>query len=163
MLSFSSDLFGVCGGGNLDVRGGSGRKVGLVSGSTMSSVGSVGLGSGEGERMKKGGMDRKSWIAAGACFLLLLLYPKIVAHFYPPAPQKKLSSGETNTVTRPEKSVPTPDPILTPKETLAPGSVTRAGAEQTAILENKTLRLVLTTWGGEIGRASCRERVCHNV
>ena len=100
--------------------------------------------------MKKGGMDRKSWIAAGACFLLLLLYPKIVAHFYPPAPQKKLSSGETNAVARPEKSVPTPDPILTPKETLAPGSVTRTGAEQTAILENKTLRLVLTTWGGGI-------------
>ena len=100
--------------------------------------------------MKKGGMDRKSWIAAGACFLLLLLYPKIVAHFYPPAPQKKLVSGETNAVTRPEKSVPTPDSILTPKETLAPGSVTRTGAEQTGILENKTLRLVLTTWGGGI-------------
>ena len=39
--------------------------------------------------MKKGGMDRSSWVAAGACFLLLLLYPKIGAHFYPPAPAKK--------------------------------------------------------------------------
>ena len=44
--------------------------------------------------MKKGGMDRSSWVAAGACFLLLLLYPKIVAHFYPPAPAKKGAAVE---------------------------------------------------------------------
>ena len=100
--------------------------------------------------MKKGGMDRNSWLAAGACFLLLLLYPKIVAHYYPPVPAKKTSLAETNIVGQIAKTVPSTAPILTPKETLAPGSVTRTGEEQTAILENKTLRLVLTSWGGGI-------------
>ncbi len=100
--------------------------------------------------MKKGGMDRSSWIAAGACFLLLLLYPKIVAHFYPPNPAKKVASAQKTGTEGAPSPVSTPAQVLTPKETLAPGSVTRTGAEQTAVLENSTLRVILTTWGGGI-------------
>ena len=105
--------------------------------------------------MKKGGMDRSSWVAAGACFLLLLLYPKIVAHFYPPAPAKKEAAVEKAGVVATPAPVSTPAQVLTPKETLAPGSVNRTGAEQTVVLENPTLRVIFTTWGGGI-----REMVC---
>ena len=100
--------------------------------------------------MKKGGMDRSSWVAAGACFLLLLLYPKIVAHFYPPAPAKKEAAVEKAGVVATPAPVSTPAQVLTPKETLAPGSVNRTGAEQTVVLENPTLRVIFTTWGGGI-------------
>lgn len=100
--------------------------------------------------MKKGGMDRSSWVAAGACFLLLLLYPKIVAHFYPPVPAKKEAAVEKTGVAATPAPVSTPAQVLTPKETLAPGSVNRAGAEQTVVLENPTLRVIFTTWGGGI-------------
>ena len=100
--------------------------------------------------MKKGGMDRSSWVAAGACFLLLLLYPKIVAHFYPPAPAKKGAAVEKAGVVATPAPVSTPAQVLTPKETLAPGSVNRTGAEQTVVLENPTLRVIFTTWGGGI-------------
>ncbi len=72
--------------------------------------------------MKKGGMDRSSWIAAGACFLLLLLYPKIVAHFYPPNPAKKVASAQRTGTEGAPSPVSTPAQVLTPKETLAPGS-----------------------------------------
>ena len=103
--------------------------------------------------MKKGGMDRASWIAAGACFLLLLLYPKIVAHFYPPNPQAKSVGSEKSVgaeAAESKEKSSTYEAVLTPKETLAPGSVTRSGVEQTAILESSTLRVILTTWGGGI-------------
>ena len=97
--------------------------------------------------MKKGGMDRNAWLAAGACLLLLVLYPKIVAHYYPPAPAKT-----PTTQTAPSSAAPLPPvaPSLTSKETLAPGSIHRSGTEQTAFLENSTLRVTFTTWGGGI-------------
>ena len=110
--------------------------------------------------MKKGGMDRTSWIAAGACFVLLLLYPKIVAHFYPPNPQAKpvesAKMAGAPVAASPEQKSSVSEAVLTPKETLAPGSVTRSGAEQTAILESSTLRVILTTWGGGIREIELR-------
>ncbi|NBQ55153.1 MAG: hypothetical protein EBU36_00620 [Verrucomicrobia bacterium] len=97
--------------------------------------------------MKKGGMDRSSWIAAGACMLLLVLYPKIVAHFYPPNPAaaKKTAAQTKNTNAPAAQTPPAASPSLIAKETLAPGSIQRSGEEQTAVLENATLRATFTT------------------
>ena len=102
--------------------------------------------------MKKGGMDRSSWIAAGACMLLLVLYPKIVAHFYPPNPAAaKKTAAQTKSTNTPTAPVaPTPSPNLVAKETLAPGSIQRSGEEQTSVLENGSLRATFTTWGGGV-------------
>ncbi|NCY22328.1 hypothetical protein EBX31_10295 [bacterium] len=102
--------------------------------------------------MKKGGMDRSSWIAAGACMLLLVLYPKIVAHFYPPNPAaaKKAAAQSKNTNAPTAQTPPAASPSLVAKETLAPGSVQRSGEEHTAVLENATLRATFTTWGGGV-------------
>lgn len=101
--------------------------------------------------MKKGGMDRNAWLAAGACLLLLVLYPKIVAHYYPPAPAKvPTSQASSSSSSIPVPSAPVVAPSLTSKETLAPGSIHRSGTEQTAFLENSTLRVTFTTWGGGI-------------
>ncbi len=104
--------------------------------------------------MKKGGMDRHAWIAAAACLLLLVLYPKIVAHYYPPAPASAKKATDLTTPTNSLAAVPVPPassaPTLTSKETLAPGSIQRSGSEQTAILQNATLRVTFTTWGGGI-------------
>jgi len=102
--------------------------------------------------MKKGGMDRSSWIAAGICMLLLVLYPKIVAHFYPPNPAaaKKAAALSKTTNAPSAPTSPVASPSLVAKETLAPGSIQRSGEEQTAVLENSTLRATLTTWGGGV-------------
>lgn len=107
--------------------------------------------------MKKGGMDRSSWIAAGACMLLLVLYPKIVAHFYPPNPAAaKKAAAQSKTTNAPAlQTAPVTSPSLVAKETLAPGSIQRSGEEQTAVLENATMRTTFTTWGGECARSNC--------
>jgi len=104
--------------------------------------------------MKKGGMDRSSWVAAAACLLLLVLYPKIVAHFYPPNPAGAKKAA-ASALKKNSPAVPSPAPVSTvssiaPKETLSAGSIHRSGPEQTAVLENSTLRVTFTTWGGGI-------------
>ena len=113
--------------------------------------------------MKKGGMDRTSWLAAGGCLLLLILYPQIVSHFYPPDPnavKKKADKAAhvpapTNAATAPTASAPVPQ--LAAKESLAPGAVNRTTSEQTAVLENKKIRAVLTTWGGGVKEIELKE------
>ena len=58
--------------------------------------------------MKKG-MDRTSWLAAGVCLLLLILYPQIVSHFYPPDPnaaKKKAESAAATTATNVPAAAP---------------------------------------------------------
>ena len=106
--------------------------------------------------MKKGGMDKTSWIAAGLCMLLLVLYPKIVSHFYPPDPNaaKKKAEKAAQAASHPTNapvaaSAPASAPQLLAKESLAPGAVTRTTPEQTAVLENPAIRVVFTTWAGE--------------
>jgi len=106
--------------------------------------------------MKKG-MDRTSWLAAGVCLLLLILYPQIVSHFYPPDPnavKKKAGSSPNAPVVVPASA---PVPQLAAKESLAPGAVTRNTPEQTAVLENNTIRAVLTTWGGGVKEIELKE------
>jgi YidC/Oxa1 family membrane protein insertase len=111
--------------------------------------------------MKKG-MDRTSWLAAGVCLLLLILYPQIVSHFYPPDPnavKKKAESAAAKASTNAPVAAPTPAtmPQLAAKESLAPGAVTRTTPEQTAVLENNTIRAVLTTWGGGVKEIELKE------
>ncbi|MFM8655064.1 MAG: membrane protein insertase YidC, partial [Verrucomicrobiota bacterium] len=111
--------------------------------------------------MKKG-MDRTSWLAAGVCLLLLILYPQIVSHFYPPDPnavKKKAESTAATSATNVPAVAPTPAPVpqLAAKESLAPGAVTRNTPEQTAVLENNTIRAVLTTWGGGVKQIELKE------
>ncbi|NDD82612.1 MAG: hypothetical protein EBZ53_08645, partial [Verrucomicrobia bacterium] len=115
-------------------------------------------------RMKKGGMDKTSWIAAGLCMLLLVLYPKIVSHFYPPDPNaaKKKSEKTAHTAAPPTNApvsaaTPVSAPQLTAKESLAPGAVSRTTPEQTAVLENKAIRVVFTTWGGGVKDIELKE------
>jgi len=113
--------------------------------------------------MKKGGMDKTSWIAAGLCLLLLVLYPQIVSHFYPPDPnavKKKAEKAAHTTAATPSTngvSAPAPAPQLTAKESLAPGAVSRTTPEQTAVLENKAIRVVFTTWGGGVKEIELKE------
>jgi len=114
--------------------------------------------------MKKGGMDKTSWIAAGLCMLLLVLYPKIVSHFYPPDPNaaKKKSEKTAHTAATPTNApvsaaTPVSAPQLTAKESLAPGAVSRTTPEQTAVLENKAIRVVFTTWGGGVKDIELKE------
>ena len=111
--------------------------------------------------MKKG-MDRTSWLAAGVCLLLLILYPQIVSHFYPPDPnavKKKAESAAAKTSTNAPVTAPTPAPVpqLSAKESLAPGGVTRATPEQTAVLENPAIRVVFSTWGGGVKEIELKE------
>ena len=62
--------------------------------------------------MKKGGgMDRTSWLAAGVCLLLLILYPQIVSFFYPPDPnavKKKTEATASTSPTNAPAAVPAP-------------------------------------------------------
>lgn len=112
--------------------------------------------------MKKG-MDRTSWLAAGVCLLLLILYPQIVSYFYPPDPNatKKKEKAESLAPAPVDSNVPVAPPAsapqLAPRESLAPGAVTRTTLEQTAVLENATIRAVLTTWGGGVKEIELKE------
>ena len=114
--------------------------------------------------MKKGGMDKTSWIAAGLCMLLLVLYPKIVSHFYPPDPnaakkkaEKSAHAAATPTNASVAATTPASAPQLSAKESLAPGAVTRTTPEQTAVLENPAIRVVFTTWGGGVKEIELKE------
>ena len=111
--------------------------------------------------MKKGGgMDRTSWLAAGACLLLLILYPQIVSFFYPPDPsavKKKTEASATVPLTNAPVAPAASASQMAAKESLAPGAVTRAAPEQTAVLENRMIRVVLTTWGGGVKEVELRE------
>ena len=111
--------------------------------------------------MKKGGgMDRTSWLAAGACLLLLILYPQIVSFFYPPDPsavKKKTEASATVPLTNAPVAPAASASQMAAKESLAPGAVTRAAPEQTAVLENRMIRVVLTTWGGGVKEIELRE------
>ena len=111
--------------------------------------------------MKKG-MDRTSWLAAGVCLLLLVLYPQIVSYFYPPDPnavKKKAEARPSASSTDASSAAATPAPVpqLAAKESLAPGAVTRTTPEQTAVLENNAIRAVLTTWGGGVREIELKE------
>ena len=111
--------------------------------------------------MKKGGgMDRTSWLAAGVCLLLLILYPQIVSFFYPPDPnavKKKTEATASTSQTNAPAAVPAPASQMAAKESLAPGAVSRATPEQTAVLENRMIRAVLTTWGGGVKEIELQE------
>jgi YidC/Oxa1 family membrane protein insertase len=109
---------------------------------------------------KGGGMDRTSWLAAGACLLLLILYPQIVSFFYPPDPsavKKKTEASATVPLTNAPVAPAASASQMAAKESLAPGAVTRAAPEQTAVLENRMIRVVLTTWGGGVKEIELRE------
>ena len=111
--------------------------------------------------MKKGGMDRTSWLAAGVCLLLLVLYPQIVSFFYPPDPnavkKKKEAVAASVPGTNAPAAAPAPFPQMAAKESLAPGAVMRNSEEQTAVLENNTIRAVLSTWGGGVKEIGLKE------
>ena len=105
-------------------------------------------------------MDRTSWLAAGACLLLLILYPQIVSFFYPPDPsavKKKTEASATVPLTNAPVAPAASASQMAAKESLAPGAVTRAAPEQTAVLENRMIRVVLTTWGGGVKEIELRE------
>ena len=112
---------------------------------------------------KPAGMDRTSWLATGVCLLLLIFYPQIVSYFYPPDPQAagkkaaKTSPGSVPAVGANPAPGASPAPQLAAKESLAPGAVARVAPERTVFLENKTLRVAFTTWGGGVKEIELKE------
>lgn len=92
-------------------------------------------------------MDRTSWIGAAVCVLLLVAYPAIINHFYPPVPASKQAGtpAEPAAGTAAESSAPVlrPTPEVVVKEETPQ-------AEQTAELSNAFIRVQFTSLGGGI-------------
>jgi YidC/Oxa1 family membrane protein insertase len=83
-------------------------------------------------------MDRSSWTPVLICLLLLLAWQLYVQQRYPSQPAEE-----------PRPTLPHKTEGLLPKGPISPAAVT-AGKAETAILENDSLRAVLTTAGAGV-------------
>ena len=91
-------------------------------------------------------MDKRSIIAVGICFLILLLYPYFLKLVYPPASRTKIPEVQGAPQVQPQvpteqptSAIPSPNPQWVPKYD-AP--------EEEFVVENNQMRVELTNWGG---------------
>ncbi len=90
-------------------------------------------------------MDRRSLIAVGVCFVILLFYPYFLKWVSPPASVPVSMPAIQNTESFAQSSIPAPS---TPKEgQLLPKYET---SEEEFVVENDQVRVVLSSWGGDI-------------
>ncbi len=94
-------------------------------------------------------MDKRSLIAVAICFLILLVYPYFMKWVYPPSPQKQ--SVEHSVEQTPAQEIPVPQErrvgANAPESAIVPAFKT---PEQEFVVENDSMRVVLSNWGGSI-------------
>jgi YidC/Oxa1 family membrane protein insertase len=116
-------------------------------------------------------MDRTSWIALIACFFLLMGYPAIINHFYPPQPKKAgvtetapATGNITGTAATPASSGPAETSIEPRTSTTVATVETGIAPEQIQILKNSLVEAQFTNHGGAIKEVSLLKHTAdHNT